>query len=76
MIGGFDVRFVFENGMYAAIAEPNMVIDYGDGYCDKLYRKTDDFSDCTEIEKPFVEEELTETEEKAAAYDVLMGVSE
>lgn len=55
----------FENEMYALVADPGMVIDYGTGYCHKLYRKTDNFSDCTEVDAsavPVEDEEVTDTD--------------
>ncbi len=57
------MKFLIENGMYVAIADnQNLVINYGDGYCYKLYRKVNDFSDCTEVEKPVEEEVATEAD--------------
>ena len=73
------MRIIEENGKYAAVADSGMAISFDGGYCHKLYRKENDFSDCTEVdisEVPAVEEELTETEQKARAYDILMGVGE
>ena len=73
------MRIIEENGKYAAVPGSGMAIKFPGGYCHKLYRKENDFSDCTEVdisEVPAVEEELTETEQKARAYDILMGVSE
>lgn len=63
------MKFLFENGMYAAVADPGMVINYGDGYCHKLYRTTDDFSDCVQMAAPIEEEEITDTE----ALGILLG---
>ncbi len=64
------MKTVFENGMYAVVADPGMVISHGGNTCHKLYRKGNDFSDCTEIEKPMVEdEEITDTE----ALEILLG---
>lgn len=66
------MKFLAENGMYAVVADPGMVIDYGNGYCHKLYRKTNDFADCTEVDAstiPAEEEELTDTE----ALEILLG---
>ena len=63
------MKTVFENGMYAVVADPNMVIDYGNGYCHKLYRTENDFSDCVELEAPIEEEEITDTE----ALNILLG---
>ena len=73
------MRIIEENGKYAATADSGKAIKFPGGYCHKLYRKEHDFSDCTEVdisEVPVVEEELTETEQKARAYDILMGVGE
>ena len=56
------MRFVEENGKYAVIAAPGMAISFPGGYCHKLYRKTNDFSDCTEIEAPVEDEEISDTE--------------
>ena len=73
------MKFLTENGMYAVVADGGMAIKFPGGYCHKLYRKEHDFSDCTEVdisEVPVEEEELTETEQKARAYDILMGVCE
>lgn len=73
------MKILAENKMYAVVADSGMAIKFPGGYCHKLYRKENDFSDCTEVdisEVPVEEEELTETEQKARAYDILMGVSE
>lgn len=51
------MRIVEENGKFALIADPEKVIVHGGGYCDKLYRKVNDFSDCTEMEKPIMEDD-------------------
>ena len=61
--------------MYAVVAEPNKVINYGGGNCHKLYRKENDFSDCTEIDAPIEEEEPTEADYSEVG-KILMGVSE
>ncbi len=54
------MKILFENNMYAAVAEPGTVIDFGGGYCHKLYRKRSDFSDCAEVDAAAV---LPEEEE-------------
>ena len=69
------MKVIFENGMHAIVSEPNTVIDYGNGYCHKLYRKTNDFTDCIEIDIPNVEEEPSESD-YAEVGKILMGVSE
>ena len=57
-IGGYrNMRYLQENGMYAVVAEPNMAIKFGDDYCHKLYRKTNNFSDCTEVDVSVVPSE-------------------
>lgn len=69
------MKFLFENGMYAAVADPGMVINYGDGYCHKLYRKENDFSDCVEVDEsevPVIEEEATAEDYETALAE--MGV--
>ncbi len=69
------MKFLTENGMFAAVAAPGMVINYGDGYCHKLYRKTDDFSDCIEVDEsevPPAEDEATEADYQSALRE--MGV--
>lgn len=48
------MKYLKENGMYAIVAEPNMVIKFDEDYCHKLYRKTNDFSDCTEVDASVV----------------------
>ena len=71
------MQIIKENEKYAVVADSGMAIKFPGGHCHKLYRKENDFSDCTEVdisEVPVVEEELTETEQKAKAYDILMGV--
>ena len=66
------MRFLTENGMYAVVADPGMVISFPGGYCNKLYRKTNDFSDCVEIEAPSEDDpELTAEE----ALEILLGGS-
>lgn len=69
------MRIIAENGMYAAIADPGKAIDYGNGYCHKLYRKENDFADCTEVDAsavPVEEEEPTAEDYEAALAE--MGV--
>lgn len=69
------MQIVFENEKYAAIADPGMVIDYGNGYCYKLYRKENDFADCTEVDAsavPTEDEEATAEDYEAALAE--MGV--
>ena len=69
------MRKYIENGMYAVVAEQGMVIQYATGYCHKLYREEDDFSDCTEVDAstiPTEDEEATETDYQNALSE--MGV--
>lgn len=69
------MKKVFENGMYAIVADPGMVIDHGDGYCHKLYREMDNFADCTEVDAsvvPVTEDEVTAADYEAALAE--MGV--
>ena len=54
------MKTIFENGMFAVVADPGMAIKYENGYCHKLYRKTDDFSDCAEVDASEVPEEEAE----------------
>ena len=65
------MKFYTENGMHVAVAENGMVIDCGDGYCHKLYRKVNDFSHCTEVDAVAAasDEELTDAE----ALEILLG---
>ena len=65
------MKFLTENGMYAAAAEKGMVINYGNGYCHKLYRKENDFSNCTEVDESEIPvlDEITDTE----ALEILLG---
>lgn len=69
------MKIISENGKYACIPDKGKVISYGDSYCDKLYRKANDFSDCTEIDKPIENEEPTEADYSEVG-KILMGVSE
>jgi hypothetical protein len=69
------MKTVFENGMFAVVADPGMVIKYENGYCHKLYRKTNDFSDCTEVDEtevPVMDEEPTAEDYEATLAE--MGV--
>ena len=69
------MRIIEENGKYAAVADPNMVINFGDCYCHKLYRKENDFSDCVEVDAsavPVIEEEATAEDYETALAE--MGV--
>lgn len=68
------MRIIEENGMYAVVADPGMVISYGeDGYCHKLYRKTNDFEDCAEVDASVVpvDDEITDAEALAELMEVL-----
>ena len=66
------MKFLIENGMYAVVAEDGMVISSEYGYCHKLYRNTNNFSDCAEInisEVPTEDEEISDEE----ALNIIMG---
>lgn len=67
------MKIIAENGMYAVVAAPGMVIDHGDGYCHKLYRKTNDFEDCAEVDASVVpvDDEITDAEALAELMEVL-----
>lgn len=61
-------------------AERGMTLTDGEIYT-KVYISTGDidetvWAEVNDAEVPVEEEELTETEQKARAYDILMGVSE
>ena len=69
------MKFLIENGMYAVLADPGMVIDHGNGYCHKLYRKENDFADCVEVDAsvvPVEDEEPTAEDYEIALVE--MGV--
>lgn len=66
------MQFLTENGMYAVVADVGMSILSENGYCHKLYRKTNDFSDCVEVnisEVPTENEEISDEE----ALSIIMG---
>ena len=65
------MKLLKENGMYAVVADPGMAIAFDGGYTHKLYRKTNDFADCTEIDASAVptDDEITDTE----ALAILLG---
>lgn len=70
------MRSFFENEMYALVADPGMVINYGTGYCHKLYRPTNDFTDCIEVDAsavPVEDEEVNDTDYQNALRE--MGVN-
>lgn len=57
------MRIIEENGKFALVADLGKAIRFGDCYCHKLYRKENDFADCTEVDAstiPTEEEELTD----------------
>lgn len=61
-------------------AERGKTLTDGEIYT-KVYISTGDidetvWAEVNDAEVPVIEEELTETEQKARAYDILMGVSE
>lgn len=67
-------------GQYVLSAEKGMTLTDGEIYT-KVYISTGDidetmWAEVNDAEVPVIEEELTETEQKAKAYDILMGVSE
>ena len=67
-------------GQYVLSAEKGMTLTDGEIYT-KVYISTVDidetvWAEVNDAEVPVIEEELTETEQKAKAYDILMGVSE
>jgi hypothetical protein len=67
-------------GQYVLSAEKGMTLTDGEIYT-KVYISPVDidetvWAEVNDAEVPVVEEELTETEQKAKAYDILMGVGE
>lgn len=69
------MKFLTENGMYAVVADTGMAIAFNGGHTNKLYRKTNDFADCTEVDAstvPADDEEATAEDYEAALAE--MGV--